>query len=179
MQRAIKRNSGLYAYLLSTKVLENGTEQDIAKAREQYWRDYKANWRRNKRKTEKSFTISFTGNELSVLSTTAKKHKKSVSALIKASCLAYIQKQYVVPDVYAVNSVRELLTMNYMSLKSAFDNLNVPYQVGIELLNRMSELEANVTTQLYNPKSLDDLVIEAINKEPEYKERLLQLLQNL
>ncbi len=169
----------MYAYLLSTKVLENGTEQDIAKAREQYWREYKANWRRNKRKTEKSFTISFTGNELSVLSTTAKKHKKSVSAFIKASCLAYIQKQYVVPDAYVVNSVRELLAMNYMSLKSAFDNLNVPYQAGIELLHRMSELEANVTTQLHNPKSLDDIVIEAINKEPEYKERLLQLLQNL
>ncbi len=169
----------MYAYLLSTKVLENGTEQDVAKAREQYWREYKANWRRNKRKTEKSFTISFTGNELSVLSVTAKKHKKSVSAFIKASCLAYIQKQYVVPDVYAVNSVIELLTMNYMSLKSAFDNFNVPHQTGIELLNRMSELETNVTTQLQNPKSLDDLVIEAIKKNPEYMERLLRLLQNL
>src|SRR5580693_8313552 len=103
MKRAKKK--GVYDYLDSIKVLESGTDEDITRARKKYWKEYKATWRRKKRKEERELTISWTADELTQLTKEARRHKISKTKFIKTSTLAYIDKRYIVPDQIEVRRI--------------------------------------------------------------------------
>src|ERR1039458_8038968 len=95
MKRAIKKKCGVYDYLNSTKVLETGSDQDIANARPAYWKAHQAEWRKRQRQETKEFTIVCTLSEAKDILEAARRHKRSRSKFIKESCLAYINKRYL------------------------------------------------------------------------------------
>ncbi len=158
-QRAIKKKSGVYAYLHSTKVLETGSDQDIAVARKAYWNEYKARWRQRHRKAQKQITISLTASEATEMTQATKKHKRSLTRFIKESCLANIRKQYLAPDPLALATIRQLLAMNYNALQKLFDENRVPFEAGRALLSQMAALEQKVIEELYNPKEIKGTVV--------------------
>ncbi len=157
MKRAMKQKSSLYAYLDSTKVLETGSEQDIVNARKEYWRQYKAEWRRNQRNATKQYTIALTADEAKQITIAAKKHRRSITTFIKESCQAYLNTTYLVPDVVALNEIRQLLAINYNALQKLFDENVIPFQIGRTLVQQMAELEKNVFEKLYHPKEINDV----------------------
>ena len=170
-----KKHSAFYEYL--EPYLENGDEKQIALARKQYTRQYKAEWRRQKRKEEKELTTSWAKDELKTLSVAAKKHRKSKTSFIKLSTLAYINKAYIVPDNYAIRGIAQLLTMVYNSIREMTDENALPLQTGKLLLEKIVDLERQVFVSLHNPKTLGQLVTEEVNKNPKTKEHLYQLLE--
>lgn len=179
MKRAIKKKSGLYEYLDRVKILETGSDQDIANARKEYWKGYKAEWRNRQRQETKEFTIVFAVQEAKDILEAARKHKRSRSNFIKESCIAYLNKRYIVPDRLAINSIRQQLAMNKNTLQKLFDENKVSYQTGTTLLNQMSALERIMLTELHNPKTLEQWIIETVRTTPEYKEILIALLNKL
>jgi len=179
MKRAIKNKSGVYSYLCSTKVLETGSDKDIANARKEYWKGYKAEWRKKQRLETKEFTIVCTVQEVKDILEAARKHKRSRSNFIKESCLAYLHKRYLVPDVVAINSIRQQLAMNINTLKQLFDENKVSYQTGTSLLQKMAVLEQVVLAELHKPKTLEQLITETVLTSPAYKAILIELLQKL
>ena len=179
MKRALKKKSNIYAYLDSTKVLEVGTNEAITKAKHEYWKAYKAQWRKNQRKTTAQFTIVFTANESNQILIAAKKHKRSQSAFIKQACLSYVNQRFLVPDMYVFGEMRQILSMNYRALQKLFDESIIPYQTGKLLIEQMITLERTVLQQLRNPKTLEKWIEETVRNTPQYKEELFQLLQNI
>jgi len=179
MSKPAKNKSNLYIYLDCTKVLETGSEQDIAKAKKEYWQSYKAEWRKKQRQTTKEFTIVCEPKDAAVIEDAAKRHKRSLQAFIKVSCLAYIRTQYVVPDVIAISTIRQQLAMNYNALQKLLDENMISYREAATVLRKVSELETIVLSQLNNPKTLEQLIAEAVLRTPEYKSKLIKLLQNL
>jgi hypothetical protein len=179
MKRALKKKSNLYSYLDATKVLESGSTADIAKARKDYWKLYSVEWRKTQRKRDKQFTISFTPIEAKDLLEVAKKHKRSRTRFIKDSCLAYMNKRFVIPDVIAIRAIQQELALNYNILKKLYEDNALPYQIGNELLKQMSELEQKILVELFNPKPLEQLIRETVTSKPGCKENLIELLQKL
>jgi hypothetical protein len=168
----------VYEYLDSIKILESGTGEDIAKARKEYWKRYKSEWRKLQKQRTRQITVMLTNSEVKLIEDAAKKHKRSKPALIKAMCLAHIQKRYVVPDVFILNEIRSLLSLNYNALKNLLNENAIPYQIGTDAMKHIAELEHKVLDGLMFPASLEDKVLDAIRKCPEYRETLLSLLQN-
>ena len=159
-------------------VLDKGDEA-IADARRRYKQIYSAKWRKNQRKVTKQFTIAFTPIEAKDLLEAAKKHKRSRTRFIKDSCLAYMNKRYLVPDVLAIRSIEQALVMIYNILKKLSDETSLPFQIGTDLLKQMSDLEHKVLVELHNPKTLEKWVVESITMKPEYKTDLIDFIQNL
>jgi len=178
-KRALKKKSGVYTYLNGTKVLETGSDLDIAKARKEYWTGYKAEWRRKQRQEAKEFTIVCSLQEAKEILETARKHKRSLSNFIKESCLAYLNKRYLVPDIVAINSIRQQLAMNNNTLQKFFDESKLSYQTGTTLLHQMSALEQTMLMELHNPKTLEQWITDMVRTTPEYKEILIALLNKL
>jgi len=168
-KRARNKNSGLYAYLDSIKVLETGTAVDIARAKKEYQRMYKANWRKEQRHAAKVFEIALIGDEITDVSKAAKLHGMSRTKFIKAACFGYMGKQFIVPDIHAVNLIRQLLAMNYTYLQSLFDESRIPFEMGKELLMRMGELENGVLAALINPKTLEQRITEELQGNASFK----------
>lgn len=153
MKPEIKNKSSLYQYL--EPFLETGSAEDIAQARRQYWRVYKAKWRKEKRLKEKEFTISFTDKELKIITQNAIKHHRSCSKFIKESSLAYCTKQFLFPEITALNHVRELLALNYNAIQQLSEGSNLPTLQADECMIRMTDLEKKVLAILQNPKALE------------------------
>ncbi len=84
----------------------------------------------------------------------------------------------MVADTVAVNSIRELLSLNYGVLRNLVDNNQLPYHTATTVMNQINELETEVLRQLRSPATLEDQIMETIRQNPQYKETLYQLLQN-
>lgn len=150
MNRRLKNTDSLYIYL--EPFLVAGDEQAIAEARKMYTREYKAKWRREKRKREKEITVSWKPDELQELRTEAKRHKTTVTAFIKLSTLAYINKRYLVPDHKLVLKIAQLLALNYNTILELMDDKRLVQIPGDILLKKLETLEREVLVSLHSPK---------------------------
>lgn len=153
MKRPVKKKSNLYTYL--EPFLEHGTEEQIACARKNYWKEYKRKWRDEKRKREKEFTVSFTPAELKILAKAVYHHQRSYPLFIKEAALAYITKEYLVPDIETINHIRELLALNYNLLLELTEDSKIPFFTGRQLLDRIDHLETSIMNCLKSPKPVD------------------------
>ncbi|MFN8279060.1 MAG: hypothetical protein U0V49_02140 [Saprospiraceae bacterium] len=156
MKRMLNKKSSLYAFLKSSGVLDNGTHEEIQSKRKEYWNEYKRKWRKIKRKSEKEFTISFSVDELKELLIEAKRHKLSRTRFIKQSCLAYMNKRYIVPDAMEVKRISQLLSMTYNSIQEMFEEDKIDKSAGKEILKRILKLEREILPALQNPKSINE-----------------------
>jgi ribosomal protein S25 len=171
-----EQKTSLHDYL--EPVLETGNEEEIAFARKMYWKKYKAAWRKQRRKEQKEFAVSFTDKELGLITSEAKKHHRSRTGYIKHACLAYSEKRFLMADLAAFNRIRELLSLNYNSLQQLSEENVLQYHTGNQLMEKIAELERNVLTSLQNPKSLDQWIIESVRQNPESKMKLIELIKS-
>jgi len=176
MKRAIKKRSSIYQYLESSGVLDNGTIEEIKAARKKYWMEYKRLWRKDKRRKEKEFTVSFSKDDLQLLTKVARRHKRKRTLFIKTATLAYINKTYIVPDEIEVRQIRQLLSMSYNSLEQQMEEEILSVEAGKVLLQLIQQLEREVLVLLYNPKTLEQWIVETVRQYPERKAQLIQLL---
>ncbi len=179
MKRKVKSKSNIYTYLQSKGVLENGSHEEIQNARKEYWSEYKRNWRNEKRKKEKEFTISLNSDELKILSKAAKNHKISRTAFIKMAVFAYINTLFIVPDSMEVRKITQLLSMNYNSIQELIDEEKINTLDGKIILQKIYELEREILPLLHNPQSLEECIKIYIQKNEGNKFRLLQYINTL
>lgn len=176
MKRAIKKGSRIYTYL--EPFIQSGDEQAIEQARQEYHRRYKAAWRQAKRKTQKTFEISFNKGEWQIIKSAKLIHKRSFTNFIKSSALAYCQQKYLVPDQLAYNLVIQELRMVYNKLKDIEEQNRLPGSQIAAFLSAISSVEQTITRHLSNPQTLDEVLTEAIQTIPGYKAKLLSNIQN-
>ena len=155
MTRAVQQKGGLYAYLKSRNLI-GADEAILAVAKQTYWAVYRRNWRKVQRSKTRQFTVPFTANEYTVVSTAAKAHKRSITRFIRESCIGYIERKYLVPDVRALGTIRYLLAANYASLQQMVERNAVSPENGRMLLFQMAELEHKVLSELNSPKDAVD-----------------------
>lgn len=179
MKRAIKKKSSLYAYLDTCGVLENGKEEDIRSAKRQYYKEYKRLWRKEKRRKEQEFTMSFSKEELEQITEAARKNKMSRTKYIKRTTLWHMSQVYIVPDIVEVRRISQWLAMHYNLLEQMIEDEKISSQLGNSLKRKIEEIEHQVLIHLCNPGTLEDWISKEINKNPEMKERILQLLTSI
>jgi hypothetical protein len=179
MKRKVKSKSNIYAYLQSKGVLENGSHEEIQNARKKYWSEYKRNWRNEKRKKEKEFTISLNSDELKIFTKAAKGHEVSRTAFIKQAAFAYINTSFIIPDNIEIRKITQLLAMNYNSIQELIDEEKINTLAGKIVLEKMHELERDILPLLHNPQSLEDCIKNHIQKNEANKFRLLEYINIL
>lgn len=177
MKGRSKKTTSLYQYL--EPFLEKGNKAEIASARTQYVREYKARWRKEKRKREKEITCLWTKEELKILTTEAHRHQLSVTRLIKQSTLAYVDKRYVVPDILAVRKLLQVLAMQYNVIQEMIGEHQLNLQIGKILLEKIDEQERAIRVALYSPKTLEQLITETLTKNPQAKEDINTFIQSI
>lgn len=151
MIRKSKIQSGIYAFLEEQGVLQNGDSEAIEKAKALYYKQYRREWRKARRKANKSFEISFNDLELGIVTQSAAQHKLSKTAFLKAAALSYCQKKYLVPRIEVLYEVKELLALTYDSLQQLIEDNRLSVHTGNEALRRVADLESKVLHLLFNP----------------------------
>jgi len=139
-----KHHSGLYEHLQKAGVLEGGSNDAIQQAKNDYWKSYKINWMKEKRKEAKAFTILYSKQEQATIEKFAKQYGMSPTKMIKQASLAYLKQEYVIPNKDTVGKIRELLVLNYNSLQELQDEDKISHVRAVGLLEQMASLETKV-----------------------------------
>jgi hypothetical protein len=178
-RRRLNSKSNLYSHLKSSGVLENGTHDEIQKVKNDYWREYKRNWRKNKRKFGKEITISFTKVEFKEISTESKRHKLNRTNFIKQACFAYLNQSFIVPDAKETKRIAQHLSMTYNSIQGLIEENKTDFNTGKLILEAIYKLEREVLPVLNNPKSLEASIKENILRNPKNKTSLIKFINSI
>lgn len=133
-------HTGLYAFL-EVNGADFATAEQLTELRKQYWRDYKRQWKADRRRKNYAVTIFFSARELTILDRNVAQVRISRPKYIKKLAL----KDLSLPDT---KQLRSLLFGNYEALLALCRNGNVPPDIGAQLLCRMDALEQAVISQL-------------------------------
>lgn len=149
-----QRNNGIWKYLDECGVLEDGTDQDIKRAKKEYRKLYKREYQRKYRANHPEFSISLTQDEEAIITDAAKKHHRSRTAYLKEASLACTRKLYLVPNTNQLARFEQLLSLIHQEVKiiaqadtSPFDE-KTSYQ---GILRRIELLEQEVSKMLRQP----------------------------
>src|SRR5579872_7003545 len=93
------KHSALYHYLEQANVLASGTDAQIQAAKREYRRQYQTAWRKRKRANNQEITITLDAHELQIITSAAKKHRRTRTKFCKEAALAYCTQAFVIPDI--------------------------------------------------------------------------------
>lgn len=177
MVKRSKRYNEFYQFM--SPYFEKGNPTEIAWAKKEYRRRYKARWRRVFRKENKSFAVAWTKEELHTLTDAAKKHKQKPTRFIKQATMAYINKRYIVPNQREMNKVLQLVAMTYNAIETiAGDEEN--YITGVK---RMQEelfiLEHKLRLTLLSPKTIEQIIEQELQKNPGIEDYLIRFIERM
>lgn len=180
-----RKNNKLWEYLEASGVLQNGTEQEIALVRKEYKKKYIKSYMRQKRNASPEFVIDLSkkNGEYATVATAAKRHRKTITAFLKLSALAYLRQTYVVQDRERINNLELLLSecLNEIrEITNSKDRLRFVWDSKIDIIEkRIEKLERELIRVLEHPQPLESVIKEAIQKDPSLKELLTQLISSL
>jgi hypothetical protein len=112
MKRNRKHKGAIWDYLEHSGVLENGTDEEIKKAKKAYRKDYYLDYKRNQRANKPEFIVNFSSEngEYSRVKMAAERHKMTMTNFIRSSVLAYLQQRFLVPNAFQVAHLEETLS---------------------------------------------------------------------
>lgn len=177
MTKRKHRHTAFYTYM--TPFLETGNDTLITKAKNDYRRKYKTEWRKAKRKQVKEITTTWEKEEYKILKDEANRHKESITRFMKKATVGYINKRYVTPNEAQITKVMQLLALTYNSISELKDESNIPAEAGRKALLDLNELERNIRIALFSPKTIEQTITEYIREKPLIKPLLVEFIQNL
>ncbi len=172
-------NKALYDYLRSLNLLDNGTDEEIAKATIQFRREQ--NRARIQRFRNKHFRceVFMTKDEHSLLYDESKKHGLKLGRFIKLSAISYVQKEYIVPDTNRLNNLE-------LGIRKIGNNVNqlvrFTHAKGLsestlsQIQKHLNELEDRISTALQQPLNLNDFLRKLLKENPEYATTLQSII---
>jgi hypothetical protein len=169
-----KNKMNLYQYLDQSGILETNDDALIKKARAAYWKKYQREYKREKRGTEKEYTVRLSKSEESIIEREAAKTDKSITQFIKESSLAYVHKAYVVPKSDEQARIEQLLSHCYDRL----NRLNGEHEIA-ELgpaIKGILEMETMLREWITKPISLEDEIKDAIREKSHYVTTIKKLI---
>ena len=182
MSNAKKHTGEMWDYLESIGVLENGTDEEIKKAKRNYRKIYFTKHKRKQRALKREFTVRFSKEkqEYSRVEFTAKHHKMKITEFLKSAVLAYINKTYIVPDRSQVWDLEQLLSQCLNEIQTIVkqkERFSYEREQKYELIEkRIEKLEKEINQVLKQPFTIEELVMKGIEEKPTLKEQLLAIL---
>lgn len=152
-----KNKSGIYQYLIQSGLFNTGSHDEIENAKKEYWRKYKADWRKQKRRQVNEITVSFTDQELRLITVEAKKNSFSPTRFIKEAAIAYMSEKHVVPDIEELRTIQQLLSMSYNSIMQVIEENRVPEETAKALFSKLANIEIAVSQILHHQPEHDKI----------------------
>jgi len=151
MSRKVRKGTAIYAFLDDLGLLENGTAEEIAAAKKEYYRQLKREYKKRKSANERPFEIFLNSSELSHIAALADRLNMSRTRYIKEAALAYSMDKYLVPNTDVIYAIKDLLALNYSALEDLLDEKIVPASAEKRIIEQMADMEERICSLLFKP----------------------------
>ena len=182
MHKSKKQSGGMWEYLDSLGILENGSDEAIKQAKKDYRKLYFTKHKQKQRALFHEYTIRFSKEkvEYAKVDGMAKQHNMKINAFIKSAVLAYINKTYIVPDRLQIARLEQLTAQCLNEIQSIVkqkEKYSYEREQKYELLEkRFEKLEDDISSVLKCPYTIEELIIKGIQEKPSLQEALLAIL---
>ena len=182
MRKSKKESGGMWEYLDSLGILENGSDEAIKQTKKDYRKLYFTKQKQKQRALFQEYTIRFSKEkvEYSKVAGMAKQHNMKINAFIKSAVLAYINKTYVMPNRLQIARLEQLTAQCLNEIQSIVkqkEKYSYEREQKYELLEkRFEKLEEDISSVLKCPYTIEELVLKGIQDKPSLQEELLALL---
>ncbi len=112
----MKKQNKVYDYLEQIGILKNGSKEDIVKAKKEYWKVVRRQWRAEQRKVSKSYAVFYTAEELKEIKLAAIVKKTSITCFTKQSAILAAGGNTGV-DKKTLGKVRQMFFETYNIIK--------------------------------------------------------------
>jgi hypothetical protein len=146
MKREPKQGTGLYAYLSSTGVLEQGTEAQIKQAKKKYWTQYRKAWKKNKRQQSKVCILLFSFREAREIAKKADARHITANSYIKQVALTGAE---VIGPVLK-GKIREQLIRYTSQLETKAEKYGISEAIINVLIEEAVQIEEDILSLLNN-----------------------------
>ncbi len=160
MNRVKKHKGGMWEYLESSGVLGKGTDEEIKLAKKAYRKGYYLKYKQKQRQHKPEFTVNFSNEkgEYSIIEHAARRHKMAITAFIRASVLAYLNRSYLVPNQDQVASFELILSQclnEIQSIVKVREKYHWEREQKFEAIEkRIEQLESEIDQIFRNPPLL-------------------------
>lgn len=167
----------MWEYLEAQGVLERG-DDEIKAAKKEYRRLYNRHLKRKLRQERKEYHPLFSREENQLLEKEAALHDKSVTQLIHDTSLAYLRQEFVIPNPGQVAELEVLLAKAYSEIQRAANIVDEKPRLSLlEMMRTVEKMEKLIRGFFYEPKLVLDSVKNSIEKDDEFKNQLLAIIQ--
>jgi len=183
MREQKNSKGGLWSYLEALGILENGSDEEIKRAKKAYRKIYFTKHKRIQRASQKEFTLRFSkeNEEFAKLDFLAKQHKMKTIKFIKSAVMAYINQTYIVPDRLQIATLEQLLSQCLNEIQRIVkqkERFRYEREQKYEIIEgKIAQLENEMHRVLKCPYTIEELVIKAIEEKPRLKQDLLSILR--
>ena len=114
------KSGGMWEYLDSIGVLENGTDAEIKAAKRSYRKKYFLEYKRSQRKKRPEYTLNFNeaNGEHNKMQLAAKQHNMTVTQFLCAAVRGYLERKYIVPNNNQIALLDQLLSQVLNEIQS-------------------------------------------------------------
>jgi hypothetical protein len=172
-----KKHTNLYEYLHQTGVLESKDDELIKKVKAAYWRKYHRDYKQEKRKKDREYSIALNKEERAYFEKEAERHGKSVSMFLKDAAMAYIHCEFLNPDKSDVQKIQQLLSRCYSDIEPLGENQTCISRVQktLEAIERTEEMIQHLFSK---PPSLEDTLRQKLTDKPYYLETIKSIIES-
>ena len=142
MPKKSKYGIGVYEYLESIGVLANGSDFDITRCKEKYWKEYRKQWKKSKRLQSKSYEVQFSFKENHLIASKAEQHSLSITSFIKQLAIASsTDKSFI--DQKLIGEIREAVIQHHTTLLELQEENELPKSL-TQLINEAEHIETKM-----------------------------------
>ena len=125
--------------------------------------------------------IIFSKEEYQLLLDLAKEHHKPFSTFVREVALAHVSNQYVLPNDEQTKAVQVLLIRYGTNLNQIAHVTNATFHISrekiFELQHQFQKLRQEILDLYNKPIPVEEVIRNAINKNPEFKQRIELILK--
>lgn len=174
--RKINTSTDLY------KFLEQGNYLDTPERRKLGTKLFRKSYLLQKKKiyrlTCKEHTIICTPKVEKIFRTAAAEHNMKIAPFIRQAAISYCAKQYIVPRTEAIFKIEQQIIYTRTQIERIGREKQGLFRSKTDKIESILEnLESLVKSTFHQPADLEVLVVQALQNNPAFKERLKQLLE--
>jgi len=172
-------------YLFKNGYLDGShSKSDIAKVKQEWKKKYQKAYQRKYKKENYRKEIVFKKEEWKLIQQGAKNHNQEtkISPFLKECIFAYLNQCFVLPDDELVQSTEIEIRRVGVLLNQIARHINTSRTISFEQMEEVKKLLFNldifVHETLRTPKTIENLLDEAVDNDPQILNYLEQLIAN-
>ncbi len=174
----LRKNSGLYQFLESKGVLDQGKEK-IDAAKKEYRRLYQSTYKKRYREKVCEHTVSFKPIEEKRISQLAREHGMKSAEYVRQSALAYAEKRYLVPRTESIVRVHQQVALMRTQIARVSEKSGFFQRDKSESIEQLLfSLENEIRSSLLNPKDIEAAIKDFMQSHPEDFRNLMKKIMS-